>query len=69
MRAKLEFNLPDEEWEFRRAVEGSNLYCAVTSFKQRLRSQLKHDDNVTDAHQEIYDMFLQELSENDITLD
>jgi hypothetical protein len=69
MRVKLEFDLPEDEWEFKRAVNGSNLHCAITSFRERLKNILKHDDYATDTHQEIYDMLYQELDDNDITLD
>jgi len=69
LKAKLTFNLPEDEWNHKRALEGADLYYAVTSFKNRLKNILKHDDYATDTHQEIYDMFLQELSDNDITLD
>ena len=69
MKAILKFSLPKDEWNHKRALEGADLYHAVTSFKNRLKNILKHDDNATDTHQEIYDMFLQELSDNDITLD
>jgi len=69
MRAILEFDLPEDEWNHKRALEGADLYCAITSFKNRLRNILKHDDYATDTHQEIYDMLIQELSENEITLD
>ncbi len=69
MEAILKFSLPDEEWEFKRAVGGSNLHCAITEFQNRMRSFLKHNDEATDAHQEFYDLFWEVLNEYNVDLE
>ncbi len=69
MTTTLTFNLPDEEWEFKRAVGGSNLHCAVTEFQRRMHNFLKHNDEATDAHQEFYDIFREVMNEHNIILD
>lgn len=69
MEAKLIYNLPEDDWEFKRAVNGSNLHCAVTEFQNRMRSFLKHNDEATDAHQEFYDIFWEVLNEYNVDLE
>jgi hypothetical protein len=69
MEAILKFSLPDEEWEFDKAVSGANLHLAVFEFKNRMRSFLKHNDDATDGHQEFYDMFFKVLDEYNVNLD
>jgi hypothetical protein len=69
MEAILKFSLPQEEWEFDKAVGGKNLHLAVFEFKNRMRSFLKHDDDATDDHQDFYDMFLKVLDEYNVNLD
>lgn len=44
MKAKLTFNLPDEQEEFKAAMDGSAMSCALHDIDQYLRSQLKHYD-------------------------
>ena len=42
MKAKLEFNLPDEEFEFRCILDGIKWYTAVWSMDNWLRDKIKH---------------------------
>lgn len=69
MEAILKFSLPDEEWEFNKAIGGANLHIAIFEFKNRMRSFLKHDNDATDGHQEFYDMFFKVLDEYDVNLE
>ena len=68
MEAILKFNLPEDEWEFKRAVDGSNLHVAITDYQNKMRSFLKHNDSATDAHQEFYDLFYEVMNEHNIDL-
>ena len=42
MKAKLEFNLPDEEFEFRCISDGIKWYTTVWSMDNWLRDKIKH---------------------------
>lgn len=58
MKAKLTFNIPDEQEEFKAALDGASLSCALHDIDQYLRSQLKHydlSDEVANKVQEIRD--------------
>lgn len=42
MNATLEYNLPEEESDFRAALNGPNYRCAVWRFDQKIRGEMKH---------------------------
>jgi hypothetical protein len=42
MKATLEFNLPEDELEYKMASKGSDYYWALHSFKDELRGIVKH---------------------------
>lgn len=42
MKAILEFNLPDDEHEYKWASKASDYYMALVSFKDELRAMVKH---------------------------
>jgi hypothetical protein len=44
MKAKLTFNLPDEESEFHDAINGNAYKAVIWELDQFLRSQLKHQE-------------------------
>ena len=44
MKAKLIFNLPDEELEFNAAINGNVYRSVIWRIDQYLRSQLKHEE-------------------------
>jgi len=43
MRATLEFDLPDDEYEYRCALNGADYASCVFHYDQDLRSALKYD--------------------------
>ena len=45
MKAVLEFNLPEEKWEFQRASNASEAWCALHDLDAELRNMLKHGRN------------------------
>jgi hypothetical protein len=72
MEAILKFNLPDEQDDFRFAVEGTKWYLVVHTFDQYLRSQMKHNDNLTDEEYGLLEKVREELystiNENQLSL-
>lgn len=50
MKAILEFSLPEETDEFKRAVRTSDVFCAVSEFGEYLRGQERHGDPPEDIH-------------------
>ena len=44
MKAILEFNLPEEDEEFKQAANAGNMHCAIFEFSQYLRKKLKYED-------------------------
>jgi len=59
MKAILEFDLPEEQPEFDNAVNGGKWSIVAWELDQHLRSQLKHNDKLTekqyDTLQEVRD--------------
>ena len=69
MKAKLIFNLPEEQEEFNDAVNGSAFKTAIWELDQYMRSQLKHGDLPDDVHdkvQEIRDQLHSILDDNKV---
>ena len=46
MKAVLEFNLPEEQSEHRLAIDGWKWRSVVCDIADKLRSHLKHDDDL-----------------------
>lgn len=53
MEAVLKFNLPDDEWEHRRALNGVQYYHALTILNDHLRSRIKHAGLTRAAQEEL----------------
>lgn len=72
MKAKLTFNLPEDQAEFDFAVQGSKMYNALWDVKQELRSLLKYAEITSEQYdivEKISDKFYEILDENQIKLD
>ena len=69
MKARLTFELPEEQEEFNDAVNGSAFKTAIWELDQYMRSQLKHGDLPDDVHekvQEIRDQLHSILDDNKV---
>lgn len=73
MEAILKFNLPDDQDDFRFAVEGTKWFLVVHTFDQYLRSQMKYNDNLTDEEYGLLEKVREELrstiNENQLSLE
>ena len=72
--ATLTFNLPEEEPEFKAAVNGSSWQSLAWELSQHLRSKIKYADEetpeaVVDALQEVRDFLHEELSSRGLNFD
>jgi hypothetical protein len=54
MKAKLEFDLPEEQVEFNLAVNGSSWSHVVWKVSEELRRRIKYDPNITEEQSDIY---------------
>jgi hypothetical protein len=61
MEAILKFNLPDDQDDFRYAVEGTKWFLVVHTFDQYLRNQMKYNDNLTDEEYGLLEKVREEL--------
>ena len=72
MKAKLTFNLPEDQAEFDFAVQGSKMYSALWDISQELRALWKYEE-LTDEEfkivEKIRNKFYEILDENQIKLD
>ena len=72
MKAKLTFNLPEDQAEFDFAVQGSNMYSALWDISQELRAIWQHEelsDEEFKMVERIRNKFFEILDENQIKLD
>jgi hypothetical protein len=72
MRATLEFNLPDEESDFRRAVEASKWYFVLMELFQHVRKRLKYeqlDEQTIAALEDVRGVLLGEMDDAGLTFD
>ena len=74
MKAKLEFNLPDDQQDFTLAVNAMNFWHVLWEMDQYLRSKTKYapddlSEDKYDAYQEVRDKLFELMSENNINFD
>jgi hypothetical protein len=54
MKAKLEFDLPEEQVEFNLAINGSNWSFVAWKLDQELRGKIKYSEDITEEQRDIY---------------
>ena len=67
MKATIEYNLPDDQEDFKHATNGFNYYMALVEMDQWLRAEYKYNDN-----EEMYEARVklrQIISENNVEID
>jgi len=74
MKAILEFNLPEDQFDFNLANDAGKMYTALREYDKLLRQILKHTpDNITDEQLGIYvecrEYLLDVLDDNNVNLD
>ena len=72
MKARLTFNLPDDQAEFDFAMQGSKMYSALWDISQELRKLWKYEELSEEEFkivERIRDKFYEILDENQIKLD
>ena len=72
MKAKLTFNLPEDQAEFDFAMQGSKMYSALWDISQELRTLWKYEELNDDEWkmvERIRDKFYEILDDNQIKLD
>ena len=72
MKATIEYNLPDDQFEFNNAVKSMKMYFALTEIQDELRRQLKCEDlkeNQYEMIELLRSYFYEVLNDNEINLD
>ena len=74
MKAILEFNLPDDQEDFKLATNALNWYIVCWDLDQQLRSKTKYaPDDISqdkyDAYEEIRDLLREYMSDRGLTFD
>lgn len=67
MKAILEFDLPDDQYEFDQCTKASDMASALWDMDQFLRAEYKYNEN--EAAHPIREKFFEILSDNDLVLD
>lgn len=63
MRAKLEYNLPEEQEDFRRAVDGHKAFIVISDLDNWLRDKVKYSESTTEVEKIVFDMVRSELND------
>ena len=72
MKATIEYNLPDDQFEFDNAVKSMKMFFALTEIKDELRAIWKYEElkeNQFEMVERIREKFFEILTENEINLD
>ena len=73
MKAKLEFDLPEDEFDYKLCNQASNMWSALIDIKDYLRNELKYNDNLSERDSEMLESlqtkFFEIISDNNITLE
>jgi len=75
MKAKLEFNLPDDDHEFQMAIQGAKMHSVLWEMDQWLRTQYKYmsdaeyNEAAYDAYEKARTQLIEFMVENSISLD
>ena len=72
MKATIEYNLPDDQFEFDKAVKSMKMFFALTEIKDELRAIWKYEElkeNQFEMVERIREKFFEILTENEINLD
>lgn len=72
MKATIEYNLPEDEFEFNCAVKSTKMYFALTEIKEELRAIWKYEElkeNQFEMVERLREKFFEILTENEINLD
>lgn len=71
MKAKLTFNLPEDQHEWDNVVNANNMYCALWDIQQEIRRVWKYGE-LTEGQfeivEQIYDKVNEIINENNINL-
>lgn len=71
MKATIEFNLPEDDNQYKWATNGYNYFAVLYNFKEYLRNKLKHEDLSDDrifVIEQIQSDFLQMLYDEEVIL-
>lgn len=70
MKAILEFNLPDDEFEHIAAAKAMDMYCLIHDTLEKIREMIKHDPNISgeqaNALDKLRDYILDEIKSRDL---
>lgn len=73
MKATLEFNLPEDDFEYKLCNQSSDMWSALMEFKDYMRDELKYNDNLIQSEFErlevVQTKFFEIIYNNNIKLD
>ena len=73
MKATLEFNLPEDDFEYKLCNQSSDMWSALREFNDYMRDELKYNDNLIQSEFErlevVQTKFFEIIYNNNIKLD
>ena len=61
MKVILEFNLPEDQYEFNNAIKGENWKDVCWQMDQYLRKRIKYDESLSEEQLRVYEGVREEL--------
>ena len=69
MKAKLEFNMPEETADLNLSLKSRDLAMAIVELDEELRSILKYEDRVLIEIEQVRQLIREKLEERDINME
>jgi hypothetical protein len=71
MKVILKYNVPEDEYDYRMAVDGHKYYSFIVDFYNFLRNKVKYEqlsEADRSVYEDVYEHFHNEIRENEINL-
>jgi hypothetical protein len=73
MKAVLEFNLPEDDFEYRTCNQASDMWSSLIELKDYFRNELKYNDKLTEEEYKVLEStqtrFFDILADNKVIID
>jgi len=63
MKATLEFNIPEDNEEFNRAVKAADYYVCIFDLFQYLKREMKYNEQLSDIERSTFERIREEFNE------
>ena len=69
MKAIMEFNLPEEDFEHKVALNGSKYLRCLDALRKCFRDRYKYSEETRTTWDEVYALFWEQINDNEVDFD